>query len=91
MSLSSGSKQSSVCYLFQPSFLIGVFSEPEIEAILSSEESVDFQRTIRRYIPENRALHTQYCENLKSYKYLLKGYVILIFSKYEQFRSQKQA
>jgi hypothetical protein len=29
--------------------------------------SVDFQRTTRRYIPEDRSLHNQRCENLKSY------------------------
>jgi hypothetical protein len=34
-----------------------------------SETSVGFQRTTRRYIPEDRTLHKHYCENLKSYKY----------------------
>jgi hypothetical protein len=28
---------------------------------------VDIPRTTRRYIPENRPLHNQRCENLKSY------------------------
>jgi hypothetical protein len=32
----------------------------------SSETSVDFQRTTRRYIPEGRTLHKHRCENLKS-------------------------
>jgi hypothetical protein len=30
-------------------------------------ESVDFQRTTRRYIPEDKSLHNNRCENLKSY------------------------
>jgi hypothetical protein len=33
----------------------------------SSETSVDFQRTTRRYIPEDRPLHNHCCECLKSY------------------------
>jgi hypothetical protein len=28
---------------------------------------VDFQRTTRRYVPEDSTLHNQLCENLKSY------------------------
>jgi hypothetical protein len=37
-----------------------------MEAICSSETSVGFQRTARRYIPEDGALHDHRCENLKS-------------------------
>jgi hypothetical protein len=37
---------------FQAGFLLGLFFAPE-EAICSSETSVDFQRTARRYIPED--------------------------------------
>jgi hypothetical protein len=33
----------------------------------SSETSVDFQRTTRRYIPEDRTLHNHRCENIRSY------------------------
>jgi hypothetical protein len=40
-------------------------------AACSSETSVDFHRTTRRYIPEDRTLHKHGCENLKSYKGLL--------------------
>jgi hypothetical protein len=39
-----------------------------MEAIFSSETSVDFQRTTRRYIPEDVTLHNHRCENRKSYK-----------------------
>jgi hypothetical protein len=39
-----------------------------MEMICSSETSVGFQRTIRRYIPEDRTLHNYGCENLKSFK-----------------------
>jgi hypothetical protein len=38
-----------------------------MEATYSSEMSVGFQRTTRRYIPEERALHNHLYENLKSY------------------------
>jgi hypothetical protein len=39
----------------------------KMEATCFSKISVDFQRTTRRYIPENSTLHSQRCENLKSY------------------------
>jgi hypothetical protein len=32
-----------------------------------SETSVDLQRTLRRYIPEDKILHAHRCQNLKSY------------------------
>jgi hypothetical protein len=38
-----------------------------MEAICSSETSVDTQRTARRYIQEDGTLHNHRCENLKSY------------------------
>jgi hypothetical protein len=38
-----------------------------MDAICSSETSVGFQRTTRRYIPEDNTLHKHRCENLKSY------------------------
>jgi hypothetical protein len=43
------------------------YSTLEMEAICSSETSVDFQRATLRYIPEDSALHSHRCENLKSY------------------------
>jgi hypothetical protein len=36
-----------------------------MEATYSYETSADFQRTTRRYIPEDRTLHNQRCENLE--------------------------
>jgi hypothetical protein len=45
-----------------------VSSTLKMEAICSSETSVDTQRTTRRYIPEEDTLHNHRCENLKSYK-----------------------
>jgi hypothetical protein len=39
----------------------------KMEETYSSETSVDFQLTTRRYIPEDSALHNHRCENLKSY------------------------
>jgi hypothetical protein len=35
--------------------------------MFSSETSVGFQRTTRRYIPEDRTHHNHRCENLKSH------------------------
>jgi hypothetical protein len=40
----------------------------KMEAIFSSETSVDFQRTIQRYIPEYSTLLNHSSENLKYYK-----------------------
>jgi hypothetical protein len=42
-----------------------------MEATHFSETSVDFQRTTRSYIPEDRTLHNHRYENLKSYNYYL--------------------
>jgi hypothetical protein len=39
-----------------------------MEAIYSSEASVDIEQTTRRYIPEDSTLHNHRCENLKPYK-----------------------
>jgi hypothetical protein len=38
-----------------------------MEAIYSSETSVDFQQATRRCIPEDSTFHNHRCENLKSY------------------------
>jgi hypothetical protein len=38
-----------------------------MEAIYSSETSVDFQRNAWRYIEKDRTLCNHHCENLKSY------------------------
>jgi hypothetical protein len=45
-----------------------------MEAICSSETSVDSQRTTRRYISEDGTLHNHRCDNLRSYdfKYVSK-------------------
>jgi hypothetical protein len=43
-----------------------IFSTLKMEAICSSEMSVDIQRTTRRHIPEDDTLHNHLCENLKS-------------------------
>jgi hypothetical protein len=42
------------------------YSTLKMEEICSSETSVDFQRTTRRYIPEDGTLHNHLCENLSS-------------------------
>jgi hypothetical protein len=45
----------------------------KMEVTCSFETSVDFQRTTRRYIPEDSTLHNHLCENLKSH--ILKVWV----------------
>jgi hypothetical protein len=44
---------------FQAGFLLGLFFEQKIGVIYSSEISVDFQRSTRRYIPEDSTLIVQ--------------------------------
>jgi hypothetical protein len=56
-----GSKQS--CMLVS---YLAYSSTVKTEATCSSETSVDFQRTIWRYIVEDRTLHNHCCENFKS-------------------------
>jgi hypothetical protein len=65
------------CFMFISRFVLS--SNLKVEAICSSEASVDFQRTTRRSIPEDRTLHDHRCHNLKSYVYpkYLWGYVII--------------
>jgi hypothetical protein len=46
-----------------------IYSTLKMEAICSSETSVDTQRTTRRHIPEDDTLHNHGCENLISYMY----------------------
>jgi hypothetical protein len=40
----------------------------KMESTRSSETLVDFQRTTRRYIPEDGTFYNHRCENVKSYK-----------------------
>jgi hypothetical protein len=54
-------------YLVHAGFLAKYFTL-KLEATFSSETSLDFQRTARRYIPEDRTLHNPHRENLKSYR-----------------------
>jgi hypothetical protein len=43
-----------------------------MEVICSFETSVDFQRTTRRYIPEDKTHHNHRCDNLKPHTNLLQ-------------------
>jgi hypothetical protein len=56
---------------FPPAFTLDFYLAYSLtlnmEAICSSETSVDFQRNTRRYNPEDITLHNHRCENLKSY------------------------
>jgi hypothetical protein len=51
-----------------PSFACWIKQQVASRAI-PSETSVDFQRTSRRYIPEDKTIHNQRRENLKSWKH----------------------
>jgi hypothetical protein len=51
-------------------FCLAYSSTLKMEATCSSETSVDFQRTTRRYIPEDKTLHNHRCENLKLYNFI---------------------
>jgi hypothetical protein len=59
--------QHSVCHLLARWFAEPISSTLKMEAISSSETSVEFQRTTRRHIPEDATLQNHGCENLKSY------------------------
>jgi hypothetical protein len=48
-------------------FLLVLFFTLKMEATYSYETSLDFQRTTRLYILEDRTLHNHRCDNLKSY------------------------
>jgi hypothetical protein len=61
--MKAGYKQSRACHLLS---CMAYTSTLKMEAICSSESSVDFQRTTRRYITEYRTLRHHHCENLKS-------------------------
>jgi hypothetical protein len=53
---------------FMPVSCLAYSSTLKMEATCSSGTSVDFQRTARRYIPEDRTLHGHRCESLESYR-----------------------
>jgi hypothetical protein len=48
-----------------------ISSALKMEAICSSETSVETQRTTRRHIPEDDTLHNHPCEKLKSYMHIM--------------------
>jgi hypothetical protein len=53
-----------VANLLHAGFLPGLFFDPEGGGdICSSEMSADLQRDTKHYIPEDRTLHNQLCEN----------------------------
>jgi hypothetical protein len=59
------------CHMLARWFAEPISSTLKMEAICSSETSVETQRTTRRHILEDDTLHNHHCENLKSYKGLL--------------------
>jgi hypothetical protein len=62
------SRAGPACHLLSRWSLVRVIlSTMKMEAAYTSKTSVDFQRTARRYIPEDRTLYNHCCENLRSY------------------------
>jgi hypothetical protein len=51
---------------FTPVSCLAYFSTLKIQAICSSEMSVDFQWTTQHYIPEDSTVYNHCCENLES-------------------------
>jgi hypothetical protein len=68
-----GLRLQAACHLLARWFAELISSNLKMEAISSSETSGATQRTIRRHIPEDDALHNHRCENLKSYIVFLCG------------------
>jgi hypothetical protein len=48
-------------------FVLAYYSTRKMEAIRSSETSVDFPNTTRRYIRDDKTLYNHHCEIFKSY------------------------
>jgi hypothetical protein len=63
--LKEASEQTSACYLLRAGFLLGSFFVPED----GSEIFLGFQRTTRRYIPENRTVVTLIIANTVKINY----------------------
>jgi hypothetical protein len=61
-----GRKVFATCFMLVS--CLAYFSTFNMEATCNPETSVNFQRTMRRYIPEARTLRYRRCENLKSYE-----------------------
>jgi hypothetical protein len=57
----------------------------EVDATCSFQTPVDFQRTIRRYIPEDMTLYNRRCGNFNSYSGLSVFYFMAVLSKTQVF------
>jgi hypothetical protein len=69
---------SSAWYLLHAGFLT-YFVTLKMEETCSSETLVDYQRTARYYIQEDRTLHVYRCENLRAYIVLTAfSYILLL-------------
>jgi hypothetical protein len=66
----NGVNEAMFCACFMLVFCLTYSLALNMDAIYSSETSVDFHRTTQRYISEDTTLHNHRCENLKSNKLL---------------------
>jgi hypothetical protein len=57
------------CFMFHAGFFLDLHYKPKGGDDISSETSVHFRRTARHYIPEDKTLHNDLCENPKSNRY----------------------
>jgi hypothetical protein len=62
-----------------------IYSTLKMEAICSSETSVDFQRTTRPYILEDTTLHNHRRENLKTHT--ARNVAIVLYYEYKTFHT----
>jgi hypothetical protein len=72
-------KVSSVCCLYLTRYLLSISSILEMEAIRSSETSMNFYRTTRRYILWKITLPSHRCEDLKSLRPLITSNSCILY------------
>jgi hypothetical protein len=75
-------KLAGTCHLLARWYAEPISSTLKMEAICSSETSIETQRTTRRHIPKDETLQNHRCGNLKSYKYFCILQKLLMYPEY---------